>query len=196
MVDSQRGATACSESSQRGLRASLHLQSICKPVRMVLCPALALLSQRQIRRAGAGLSYQLFSAVARLSGHGLDTGTAADVTRFVIEGPGAGESVDTSHEWAHINQLSGPTHQHSPQCNAPVTHLAHQLVAISRKSSSHQFASMTTTTSATRSHSNQRPQLLKADQDNIRTFSAIGLSPLSLSCIWLTDLETIYRILK
>ncbi len=53
-----------------------------------------------------------------------------------------------------------------------------------------------TTAAITRTHPNRRPALLKADHDNIRTFSSIGLSALSLSCIWLTDLNTINQILK
>ena len=53
-----------------------------------------------------------------------------------------------------------------------------------------------TTAATTRTHPNKRPELLKADQDNIRTFSSIGLSALNLSCIWLTDLNTINQILK
>jgi len=53
-----------------------------------------------------------------------------------------------------------------------------------------------TTAATSRTHPNSRQQLLKADHDNIRTFSSIGLSAISLSCIWLTDLNTINQILK
>jgi hypothetical protein len=79
--------------------------------------------------------------------------------------------------------------------HVPVTYLAHHFDAISAKTADPSTQTMTTA-ATTQTHPNKRPELLKADQDNIRTFSSIGLSALNLSCIWLTDLNTINQILK